>query len=90
MERDSKELEKNLHNLVSNVQEQFKVDGVIGIGKNDMFKDIATFIRSIAEFKDESDVIFSTMSDKKIDYRLKDVFKKIEETHKETWENMRL
>ena len=55
-----------------------------------MFKDIATFIRSIAEFKDESDVIFSTMSDKKIDYRLKDVFKKIEETHKETWENMRL
>ena len=90
MEKDSKELEESLRQLVTTFQEQFNVSGVIGTGKNDMFKDISTFIRSLAEFKDEADVVFSTMSDKKIDYRLKEVFKKIDEAAGNTMEHMRV
>ena len=54
-----------------------------------MYKDISTFLRSVAEFKDEADVVFSTLSDKKIDYRLKEVFKKIDEAHAGTVDKMR-
>ena len=86
MESDSKTLEKNLHDLVTDLTNQFKVPGIIGHEDGDMFRDISTFIRSVAEFKDESDVIFSTMIERRLEPRLDSVYNKIKEANDESAE----
>ena len=82
-------MEMHLRELVQSLKDQFRVEGVIGSNKNDMYKDISTFIRSMAEFKDESDVIFSTMCDKRMEHRLKDILKQIDENAAQQLEHVR-
>ena len=55
---------------LANLMAKFDVPGIVGDGEEDLYKDITTFIRSVAEFKDDSSVLFKNMIDKNIEPRL--------------------
>ena len=78
MDQDGKAADKKMKSLIENLQAQFRVEGIIGHGHDDQYRDIPTFIRGIAEWKEDSDVTIPNMIEKRLDLRLKDVFTKIE------------
>ena len=56
-----------------------KFDGVIGKKNGCQYIDLPHFVRDLAEFKADSDVIISHTADRRIENRIKDIDTKIDE-----------
>ena len=56
-----------------------KFDGVIGKKNGCQYSDLPHFVRDLAEFKADSDVIIAHTADRRIEHNLKDIDMKIDE-----------
>ena len=56
-----------------------KFDGVIGYKSEYNYSDFPQFVRAMAEFKDDQDVIINTTVDKRIELRTREILKQLDE-----------
>ena len=69
----------NLETKVQNINANLKFDGVIGHKRGCQYNDLPQFVRDIVDFKNDHDVVITHIADTRMEMRLKDVFKRIEE-----------
>ena len=78
-----------INDLVSRINSQFMIHGIIGPAEDDLYSSIASCIGDLSTFKHSAEKTFGKLCDKKIEIRLRDVFKKIDDETEETMELMR-
>ena len=79
-----------INDLASRINSQFLIHGIIGPAEDDLYSSIAGFIGDISTFKHSAELTFGKLCDQKIELRLRDVFKKIDDETEETMELMRV
>ena len=72
----------HLEAKVQNISAHLQFEGVIGHKAGCQYSDLPHFVREVAEFKSDSDVVINHIADTRIELRVKEIFKKMEESEK--------
>ena len=90
LEKQGKVNVQTINDLVSRIQSQFLIDGIIGSAEDDLYPSISRCISDLSTFKHSAEKSFGKLCDQKIEHRLRDVFQKIDDETEETMELMRV
>ena len=67
---------------MQNISAHLKFDGVIGHKAGCQYSDLPHFVQEVADFKSDSDVLINHIADTRIELRVREIFKKMEESEK--------
>ena len=69
----------NIETKIQNLSANFKYEDVIGPKRSCQYPDLPAFVRDMIEFKSDQDVIITHITDTRIELRINEAFKKIDE-----------
>ena len=74
----------NIETKIQNLAANFKYEDVIGPKRSCQYPDLPAFVRDMIDFKGDQDVVITHITDTRIELRINEAFKKIDEAAEKT------